>query len=141
MERFSARQMKFFDHARRVAEMSDFSRARVGCVVVEGKKILSVGFSSHRTHPLQAHYNQLRNFNKTGRVIHSLHSEIMALAPIIGASDINWSKVEIYIYRIRKDKPFGMARPCPSCFGCISDCHIKNIYYTTDYGYAHERVA
>lgn len=137
---YSERQLRYFEHARKAAEMSDFARARVGCVVVEGKQIVGVGFSSHRTHPLQKHYNQLRDLNKGKNIIHSLHAEIMALAPIVGNPDINWSKVEVYVYRICNSRKFGMARPCAACMGCIADCNIRDVYYTTDVGYAHERI-
>lgn len=138
---YTARQVRYFEHARQMAQMSDFTRARVGCVVVEGKRIVGMGFSSHRTHPLQKHYNQYRNFTKGKSIVHSLHAEIMALAPIIGSSEINWNKVEIYVYRICRSREYGMARPCSACMNCISDCHIRDVYYTTDVGYAHERIA
>ena len=68
-----------------------------------------------------------------------LHAEINCLNQIRHL-DINFSKVKLYIYRIRKDQPFGMARPCPSCMAAIKDLGIKNIYYTTNDGYSYERL-
>lgn len=32
-----------------------------------------------------------------------------------------------------------MARPCPACMSAIKELGIKNIYYTTDNGYAYEK--
>lgn len=43
-------------------------------------------------------------------------------------------------YRIRKDQPFGLARPCSSCMAAIRDLGIRDIYYTTNDGYAYERL-
>jgi tRNA(Arg) A34 adenosine deaminase TadA len=46
----------------------------------------------------------------------------------------------LYVYRIRKTKEFGMARPCPSCMQAIKDFGIRTIFYTTDDGYAEEHL-
>ena len=54
--------------------------------------------------------------------------------------DIDFGKVKLYVYRIRKDQPYGLSRPCPSCMAAIRDIGIKDIYYTTDNGYAYERM-
>lgn len=68
-----------------------------------------------------------------------LHAEINCINSIRNL-DINFSKVKLYIYRIRKDRPFGLSRPCPSCMAAIKDLGIKDIYYTTNDGYIHERI-
>ena len=68
-----------------------------------------------------------------------LHAEIKCLSQIKDI-DINFSKVKLYIYRIRNDQPFGLSRPCPSCMAAIKDLGIKDIYYTTNDGYAYERL-
>jgi tRNA(Arg) A34 adenosine deaminase TadA len=68
-----------------------------------------------------------------------LHAEISCINQIKNLN-INFSKVKLYIYRIRKDQPFGLARPCPSCMAAIKDLGIKNIYYTTNDGYSHEHL-
>lgn len=68
-----------------------------------------------------------------------LHAEINCLNSI-RYLDINFSKVKLYIYRIRNDQPFGLSRPCPSCMAAIKDLGIKDLYYTTNDGYAHERI-
>ena len=68
-----------------------------------------------------------------------LHAEISCIN-FIKYLDINFSKVKLYIYRIRKDKPFGLSRPCPSCMAAIKDLGIRDIYYTSDDGYVCERI-
>ena len=52
--------------------------------------------------------------------------------------DIKWDKVVIFVYREMLDGSIGMARPCESCMAYIKDMGIKNIYYTTNDGFAHE---
>lgn len=127
---------KYFDIAKNIADLSDFKRVQVGCVIVYKNKVLNAACNLSKTRPLQKLYNKERFAADS---VHSLHAEIHALLPLLD-SDINWKKVDIYIYRKRKDKPFGMARPCKSCLALIKDLGIKNVYYTTNYGFAHEYI-
>jgi deoxycytidylate deaminase len=142
--------LKCFDHARSISLLADYinsksnSRIRIGCVAVYGNKIISTGFNADRTHPLQAKYNQYRNFNNKESAVHKLHAEIMCLAPLIVPPikfEINWNKVKLYIYRSCKDRETGNARPCPACMQLIMDQGVKHIYYTTDIGYAYENLS
>ena len=66
-------------------------------------------------------------------------AEMHALIPIRNL-DIDWNKVSVYIYRIKKSNKngFGMARPCLSCMGLIKELGIKEINYTTEDGFANE---
>jgi len=66
-----------------------------------------------------------------------LHAEINCLNSIKHL-DINFSKVKLYIYRIRKDQPYGLSRPCPSCVAAIKDLGIRDIYYTSNDGFVYE---
>lgn len=131
--------IKYFKHARQVALNSDFGREKIGCVVVYKKGIYSTGYNTFKTHTVQMKYNKLR-FSEEG-AIHKTHAEISALLRI-QYSDIDWSKVSIYVYRIcpGKIRGFGMSRPCKSCMAFIRKLGIKNIYYTTDYGFAYEKL-
>lgn len=72
-------------------------------------------------------------------MLQKLHAEIHCLNQIRNLN-INFLKVKLYIYRIRRDQPFGLARPCPSCMAAIRDLGIRNIYYTTNNGYSYERI-
>lgn len=132
------KQDRYFEFARHVAEMSDFERAKVGAVAVLKDKVISVGHNSNKSHPLQKKYNQYRNFRQDGGYIkHALHAEVACLIPLLD-TDVDFSKVSLFVYRIRKDRPHGLARPCPACSKLIFDLGIKHIVYTTDHGFAHE---
>lgn len=52
------KEQSFFSIAREVSQLSDFHGTNVGAIVVEGKRILSTGYNSQRTRPLQARYNR-----------------------------------------------------------------------------------
>lgn len=129
--------IKLFDKARKIASISDFAKIHVGCVAVYHGKIIGVGCNTNKTHPVQKYYNQFRDSSET--FIPKLHAEINCLNQIKNFN-INFSKVRLYIYRIRKDQPYGMSRPCPSCMAAVKDLGIREIYYTSNDGLVCERI-
>lgn len=128
------RQMRYLQHAARAANLSDF-RIKVGAVAVCGKQVLSAGWNATKSHPLQAAFDRFRDF-RAG----SIHAEIMCLSPIFDSPDVDWSRVTLYVCRLRNDRPYGMARPCPACMAAIQSLGIKHIIYTTNDGFAAENL-
>lgn len=128
---------RYFDKARQVATISDFNKFHIGCVAVYQGQIIGSGFNCNKTHPKQKFYNKYRNPSEA--MLPKLHAEISCLNQIRNYN-IDFSKVKLYIYRIRKDQPYGLARPCASCMAAIKDLGIKEIYYTTNDGYSYEKL-
>ena len=128
---------RYFDKARQVASISDFSKTHLGCIAVYHGQIIGLGCNTNKTHPVQKFYNRYRE--PSDYILPKLHAEISCINQIKHL-DINFSKVKLYIYRIRKDQPFGLSRPCPSCMAAIKDLGIRDIYYTTNDGYAYEKI-
>ena len=128
---------KYFQKAHQIATISDYKKTHVGCVAVYQGQVIGLGCNCNKTHPIQKKYNRYRK--PSDSMLPKLHAEISCLNQIKNL-DINFSKVKLYIYRIRKDQPFGMARPCPSCMAAIRDLGVRNIFYTTNDGYAHEKL-
>lgn len=123
------KQKRFFKVAREVSLLSDFKRARVGAVVVEGNRIISSGHNSQKTSTLQDRYNKYRHFENLNGSLPRLHAEIAALTPLFKqGADLSHSS--IYVYRELKDGSISCARPCPACKQLIHEMGIKNIYYT-----------
>lgn len=138
---------RFFEFARQEAEKSDFERFHLGCIVTYKNHIIGRGCNGLKTDPAQKHYNRKRNFSadtKGKPIKHSRHAEIAALKsiPYPIASTIDWSKVKVYVYRVSPGNPLGysLARPCKACMKAIRDKGITKIYYTTQDGFAQERV-
>ena len=123
---------KYFNKAR------DAAKIHVGCIAVYHNSVIGMGCNLNKTHPTQQYYNRYRI--KSENLLPKLHAEINCINSIKDLN-INFSKVKLYIYRIRKDRPFGIARPCPSCMAAIKDLGIKDIYYTSNDGYVHERIS
>ena len=128
---------RYFKKARQVALISDYQKVHIGCVAVYQGNIISIAYNTNKTHPMQKYYNRYRE--ESDVMIPKLHAEINCLNQLKHLN-INFSKVKLYIYRIRNDRPYGMARPCPSCMAAIRDLGIRDIYYTTNDGYVHERI-
>ena len=134
---FNNSDYKFFQKAYHAASISNYKKEHIGCVAVYQGQIIGIGYNCNKTHPIQKFYNRYRENNCY--MLPTLHAEINCLNQIKNLN-IKFSKVKLYIYRIRHDQPYGLARPCPSCMAAIKDLGIKNIYYTTNEGYSYERL-
>lgn len=130
---------RYFTKAQKIASVSDFQKTHIGCIAVYQGSIIGIGCNTNKTHPTQKYYNKYRHSNVSGDFGAKLHAEINCINSIKNL-DINFSKVSLYIYRIRKDQPYGMSRPCPSCMAAIRDLGIRHIYYTTNNGFAYEKI-
>ena len=90
---FTARHEKFLPMRVTWHRMSDFRRARVGCVAVINGRVVATGFSQHRTHPMQQYYNRYRDFDGQANVAHKLHGEAAMLFTHTEPGD--WSKADV----------------------------------------------
>lgn len=138
---------RFFELARREAEKSTFPRFHVGCVVVYNGYVVSSGVNSEKSAPVQKRYNRYRHFNNCEThkpVNHAIHAECDALKkiPYPVAQQLDWRKVKVYVYRICPGHASerGLARSCPACMEYIRSFGIRDIYYSTNDGFAHERL-
>ena len=115
-------------------------KPRLGCIVVYKNAILAGGYNSDKTHPAQEQFNRYR-FKDIGNnyLPSKLHAELNALNKI-KFLDIDFSRVHIYIYRETRDGHVANARPCKACMAALRAKGIVNIHYTTDAGYAAERL-
>ena len=127
----------YFEAARAVSKLSDFPRINIGAVAVYKHHIISSGYNSNKTAPIQKQYNIYRFSDETP---HALHAEIACLKSLVGRHDIDFKYVDLYIYREGKNHELALSRPCPSCMKLISELGIRNIYYTNNGGFSHEEI-
>ena len=127
----------YFEAAKAVSELSDFKQQHIGCVAVSGHKIISSGYNSCKTNPMQKRLNIQRFEADTPATI---HSELACLLPLIKRKDIDFSNVTLYIYREHKSGALALARPCASCEALIKSLGIRNIYYTGNNSYINEEI-
>lgn len=102
------------------------------CIVYKGE-IISIGYCSYKTHPLQKRY---------GRNVHSsfLHAEVDALVKAqkrVLSRGISLKKCTMYVARVKRPYAFsiewttGLAKPCSGCERALTDAGLTRIVYTT----------
>jgi len=128
---------KFFEKARYLALASDHYKTRVGAILVKKNKIISYGINSNiKSHPLQKYYNDNYRGFKEDNCRHLIHAELQC---VLNAGSITGSN-SIYIVRIDRKNNYCGGKPCNSCLAMLRDFNILDIYYSTENGYAYERI-
>lgn len=133
---YSNRLKKYFNLAKNASSFSDYKDHHLGAVLIYKNKVISVGWNSTKTSPIQKKYNALRGYN-VENANNSLHAEMSAILKIKDL-DIDFSKVKLYVYREHKNGVKALARPCPACQKMIKDMGIKEVWYTTENGFGYE---
>lgn len=126
--------------AKNACYYSDYTKVRMGAVLIYKNKVISVGWNSKKTSPIQKKYNKFRGYDvDASGTENTIHAEVSCLGRAKDI-DIEWSRANLFIYRIKKDESSGLARPCNACMALIKSMEIKNIYYSTNNGWVYERI-
>lgn len=106
--------------AKKRAKRSEFSRAKVGAVLVKGGRVIA---SAH---------NQLRYTRKAAANWESTHAEEMVILQVLRQPDglEKLSGSTLYISRVKKDGSLGCAKPCPNCQSLIDSLPIKKVIHS-----------
>jgi deoxycytidylate deaminase len=109
---------RYFKYARNVLSLSDHPHQQLGCVIVKGNKVLSIGYNKLKTHPISCTPYQ------------TIHAEMDA---VIKAGRECEGAVA-YVYREHKDKnrSLALARPCSACQKVLYAAGIKRVYFTVN---------
>lgn len=119
------------DFVRRLATSNNMKMKLAACLVIRNE-IISVGFNSDKSHPLQ------KRFSKNSDAIFK-HAEvdcIIKALKIVEEDDLK--DANLYVYRVKKlskgDAHWvsGMAEPCPGCQKAIEHFGIKRTVYSTE---------
>lgn len=129
---------KYFRLAKNASEFSDFPRYHLGAIIVCGNKVVSIGWNVVKENPIQKQYNKYREFD-VDVARNSLHAEMMSIVRA-KKMDIDFGRASIFVYREYKNGELAIAKPCPACMNAIRDIGIKDIYYTGNGSYVHERL-
>lgn len=114
---------KFFDLARKLSKKSEHHQHHLGCVIVNGNKVIGLGFNKNKTHT-----KALTEFK-------TLHAEVSA---IINADEEDLIGSEAYVYRETKLGKLGLSKPCSYCENMLRSVGISKVYYTSPEGYKEE---
>jgi len=132
--------MRYFNIAKAVSKSSENKRIKIGAVLIRNKDILAASANLTKSHPIQYSLNPLRfDDYHTPKDLdtcrHNLHAEMEC---IIKSKEFDLTGAHIYVYREGHAGNLLMCRPCNACLKMIKEVGIKEIYYTTPDGYAHE---
>ena len=135
---------RYFKFAKIAAQFSDYEGTRsapaIGAVAIYKGSVVAIAWNTNKTSPLQARYNVYRyEPADTPCKAHCETQLIQRLRWKFGNS-LDWAKVHIYLYREYKDGSLAPSRPCPSCMAMLRDFGIKKIMYTTEDGFAEEKI-
>ena len=105
---------------------------KMAAAIVYRNKIISIGMNSMKSHPMAAKYA------KNNQAIF-LHAEVSAIKNALREIEVDdFAKCDIYIARVKKEKPFtkkyvwGLAKPCIGCQRAIREFGLRKVVYTTD---------
>ena len=132
----SKKKEQYLRYAKKASEFSDSSRVNIGAALIIGHKVVNIGFNTNKTNPLQSKIDtKFFNCKCSGKI----HAETMALYPYI-KENIQLNNAILVTYRQKKDGTLGMSRPCDRCMKLIKQLGIKKLIYTTDDGFAEEKL-
>ena len=126
-------------HQRRLNDLFNLARdhhptdlASVVASIYISNRLVSYGFNSRKTHPLQYKYS------KNSKAI-CIHAEIDAIRNALRVvPESLLSSATMYIARAKSPAPrkpkslMGLAKPCSGCARAIAAFGIRNVYFTED---------
>ena len=139
MKNITSSDLRYFRLAKNASENSDFKQHHIGAVAVLNHHVLDTSWNTNRTSPLQMYYNKYRGLDFNG-VVHKCHAEIELINKLKRFHNIDFSKVDVFLYREWKDGELALSRPCNSCYKAFYDVGIKHLYYSTYGGFKYEEI-
>lgn len=134
---------RYFKFAREAAKWADYQGTRsapaIGAVAIYKGSLVAEAWNTNKTSPLQARYNVYRYQDSDTPCKAHCETQLCQRLRWKFGDNIQWDKVDIYLYREYKDGHLACSRPCRSCMAMLKDFGLKHIYYTTDDGYVEEK--
>ena len=130
----NARDEKYMAFTRRMAiyNHNSSNRAKLAASLVIRNEVISVGFNSYKTHPLQ------KRFSKNIEAIFK-HAEVDCIINALRhVEQEELAKATLYVYRVKrltKDHKFwsdGYSEPCCGCKSAINHFKIRKVIFSTE---------
>jgi len=102
-------------------------RCRHFSFIMDGNRILSIGFNKSKTHPYNLKFNYVnKQKNKISEII-GTHSEMNA---VLKYGKQNCKNLVLINTRINRNNELDYSKPCNGCLHMISSLGFKKIYYS-----------
>ncbi len=115
------RVFKFLEECVLKAEMCGTCNSRHSAAIVHKNKVIAVGYSKRKTHPLMRRFQTSLDKN-------FLHAEIDAISKVKDKSILKDSV--LFVNRLSKGNQILNSEPCSSCKKAIEFYGIKETYWT-----------
>ena len=123
--------MKIFNKVKEVSfallnEHPTDHRCRHFSFIVDGTRILKIGFNRNKTHPKNLLYNYR---NRSGDLMSNqigVHSEMDA---VIKFGETDCSGLVMINTRINRNNVLDLSKPCGGCIDMIKRLNFKQVYY------------
>jgi len=106
-------------------------RCRHFSFIVHKKRVLSIGFNSPKTLPINLKYNFVNKKNVPINDLVGTHSELSAVIKL-GAEDCNG--LVMVNTRINRNNAIDFSMPCSGCQSFLKTLNFKKIYYSDKNG-------
>ena len=135
----SRSQQSFFRAAEAVSSLSDHPRFRLGCVLIDGRRIISSGYNSFtKCSPLQKKMDVSR-FGSPDQHKGPVHAETACLLPLI-RQGYDMSRSDLYIVRRHRNGSLAISRPCPGCMSLLRASGVRRVFFSVEGGFSEERI-
>ena len=106
-------------------------RCRHFSFILDRNRIISIGWNSLKTHPLNLKYNYVNKLKENISNIVGTHSELNA---VIRLGEEDCSGLTLINTRINRNNELDYSAPCHGCIDMINQLNFKNIYYSNSLG-------
>jgi deoxycytidylate deaminase len=106
-------------------------RCRHFSFILHKKKILSIGYNSPKTHPLNLKLNFVNRKNDPIHDLVGTHSELSAVIKL-GTEDCDG--LVLVNTRVNRNNQIDSSMPCKGCISLIKNLNFKQILYTNKRG-------
>ena len=128
--------MKIFSKIKEISfallnEHPSIHRCRHFSFILDGTKIIKIGFNRDKTHPKNLSYDYK---NRRGEMMSDqigIHSEMDAIIKL-GITDC--SGLTLINTRINRNNRLDLSKPCRGCTDLLKRLNFKNIYYVNSSG-------
>jgi len=129
--------LKIFNKVKEISfallnEHPSLHRCRHFSFIVDGSRIIKIGFNRSKTHPRNLKYSYV---NRTGQYMGDqvgVHSEMDAVIKL-GMS--NCTGLTIINTRIDRNNKLAMSKPCQGCTDMLKQLNFSNVYYYNGVGF------
>lgn len=128
--------MKIFNKVKEISfallnEHPTDHRCRHFSFIIDGSRILKIGFNRDKTHPKNLLYDYR---NRRGELMSNqigIHSEMDA---VIKLGETDCTGLTIINTRINRNNSLDLSRPCRGCVDMLRRLNFKSVYYNDSNG-------